>query len=115
ASNHSIRAIFQATTTAVGDAGHSARTVLLPNLPNPFQASTGIPFELAQAEEAEVAVYTVQGRLVKHLGRQLWSAGRHTLTWDGTDERGGRAPAGVYLVALKTAQRPRFRKIMLVH
>jgi flagellar hook assembly protein FlgD len=43
-------------------------------------------------------VYNVAGRMVKSLVSASMPAGRHTATWNGTDNAGSRVPSGVYFV-----------------
>jgi hypothetical protein len=113
----SDRAIF------VGDASQGGRVVVLPGqalggtvtaapppavapglslsgAPNPFAGSTSIRFTLGKAGPVELAVYDVAGRLVSRLGRGRVGAGAHDVTWDGRDESGRAAAAGVYFVRL---------------
>jgi hypothetical protein len=65
--------------------------------PNPFNPQTIIAFDLPQAAEVSLAVYDLQGRLVRRLvdARQL-PAGRNQQAWDGRDDRGLTAAAGIY-------------------
>ena len=43
-----------------------------------------------------LSVYDVQGRQVREWSSRALSAGRHVVTWDGTDGRGRAVPSGVY-------------------
>lgn len=78
-----------------------ASTRLLGARPTPFTTGTSVAFELAQAGEASVEVFDVQGARVRTLAAGPRAAGRHTLAWDGTGEDGRRAPPGLYLVRLR--------------
>ena len=69
-------------------------------VPNPFGGSTAIRFGLDRAGEHELAVYDVQGRLVRTLSQGVRAAGAHTARWDGTDSQGTKVPAGVYFYRL---------------
>jgi hypothetical protein len=71
------------------------------SLPNPFAGETAIRFTLEHAENADLSVFDLSGRLVKHIARGWLEAGPHSLPWDGTDERGNRAAPGVYLYRLR--------------
>ena len=70
--------------------------------PNPTGTGTRISWELNQAASVQVEVLTVAGRRVwsRRLGDQ--AAGRSGLNWPGTDAKGRRLPAGVYLVRVLT-------------
>lgn len=71
--------------------------------PNPFNPRTTVWFDLPRLSEVSVAVYDLRGRLVRSLWRGARAAGRHSVEWDGRDERGTGAAAGVYVVQLQTA------------
>jgi hypothetical protein len=64
--------------------------------PNPFVPATVISLEIPSAGAARVDVFDARGRLVKHLLDSWMPAGRHAVTWDGTNQRGRRVGAGVY-------------------
>jgi len=91
-----------------------ALTRLLPNVPNPFNPSTEIRFELAKPQHARVAVYDVTGKLVKILADESLAAGPQTRLWQGRDSGGRTVPSGVYYVRLETGERSETRKIMLL-
>ena len=73
---------------------------LLPVQPNPFRASAEVAFELARSGQAQLTVHDVTGRLVRTLTGERLPAGRHRVVWDGRDDGGREAPAGVYLLRL---------------
>jgi hypothetical protein len=71
--------------------------------PNPFNPVTNIRFELGDRTAVDLRIYDLQGRLVRILAAgEILPAGRYESTWDGTDERGAQAAAGVYLYRLVT-------------
>jgi len=57
-------------------------------------------------------VFSVQGRLVRKLVDGPQTAGTHTTAWDGRDDSGARAAAGIYYYRL-TTQEGRFEKRMV--
>ncbi len=63
---------------------------------------------------AEVSVYDVRGRLVRHVARGDYAAGYQTAVWDGRDERGVRVAAGVYLLRAKAAGEVRTLKLAVL-
>jgi endonuclease/exonuclease/phosphatase family metal-dependent hydrolase len=73
---------------------------LLPNVPNPFNPSTRILFEMDGPGTAELSVFDARGRLVRRLTRGDYPAGTHQVTWDGSDQQGRPAASGVYQVRL---------------
>ncbi|MBK7188689.1 MAG: hypothetical protein IPH86_08470 [bacterium] len=70
--------------------------------PNPFNPSTTIAFTMSSAQHAVLAVYTVDGRLVRTLLDGSLPAGAQTAHWDGTGGNDGRPVApGTYLYRLR--------------
>jgi cytochrome c peroxidase len=90
--------------TGVDAVDPTLRSVRLrPGYPNPFRDRNTVRFDLPRATRAELRVYDVRGRLV----RRLVSAGSampgvYSVVWDGRDDRGREAPAGVYFYRLDT-------------
>lgn len=91
---------------------------LYSNYPNPFRLGNGlattIRYELPTAVLARVAVYDINGRLVRVLQDGRQNAGPQTLVWNGTDAAGNLASTGFYFVVLEAAQRRLSQKILLV-
>jgi len=82
--------------------------------PNPFNPQTTITFSLDRAEWAEVSVYELTGRRVTDLADRNFTAGEHSLLWNGRDGAGRSMPSGTYLVRLETESAVRAQKLMLV-
>lgn len=82
--------------------------------PNPTLASVTIRFDTPVRGPARSCVYDVTGRLVRTLVDGAIEAGTHDLAWDGRDERGYRAPAGVYFVRVATGRGTSSSRISLV-
>jgi hypothetical protein len=55
----------------------------------------------------DVAVFDASGRLVRGLASGVFPAGIRSVTWDGRNDRGERASAGVYFVRLAWGGQPR--------
>lgn len=102
--------------TDVGDGGapRALSNALEPAYPNPFNPSTVIPFELAERGNVNVSVFDVAGRRVRLLMAAIREAGRHSVTWDGTNDRGAPVASGVYLVRLKTGPYAATERLVLV-
>ena len=71
--------------------------------PNPFNPGTTVSFYLPKPCNMSVTVYDLRGRLVRTIWDGTLEAGSHHAEWNGRDERGVTAPAGMYLVRLETA------------
>jgi hypothetical protein len=87
------------------------------NVPNPFNPSTTIAFEVpegsADARHVHLNVYDVRGRLIRSLVDGVTSAGLHAATWDGTNGRGERVSSGVYFYRLGVGAFVSMRKMLL--
>ena len=73
-----------------------SRPLLLQNRPNPFNSTTRIGFALPGAAPVRLALYSIDGRLVRTLARREFAAGYHELEWDGRADGGVSMPGGVY-------------------
>ncbi|MFB3908822.1 MAG: FlgD immunoglobulin-like domain containing protein [Candidatus Eisenbacteria bacterium] len=117
---HAIQFVDAWVGTAVGDNGTILHTVtggeitaevtqdaIVPTPrslrcePNPFTSGIRIDYTTDRTSTAQVAVFDAAGRLVRLLDAGVRSAGPHSLTWDGSDRSGRRAPAGTYFVRLR--------------
>ncbi len=81
--------------------------------PNPFNPRTTLRFALARPARAALAVYDLQGRLVRALLDADLPAGETTVAWDGLDARGDAAASGVYVVRLEAGGETAARKVVL--
>jgi hypothetical protein len=103
-----------AATDFVSDGRMAPRLILHGNRPNPFNPVTTIGFEIPTAGRAGLRIYTVQGILVRTLVNGLLEPGRHTVQWDGRDDRGRTLGSGVYVSELVSDGRRLSRKLSLL-
>ncbi len=106
----------------VGD-GQVTEMEQLSNYPNPFKDFTRFRFEHNHPNEemkAEIAVYNVNGGLVRRISETFVSAGSHSaeITWDGTSDNGALLPSGVYVYRLfistaKTNEAAGYQKLVI--
>jgi len=87
---------------------------LLPNVPNPFNPSTSINYELPADSHVRLSVYDLSGRLVRVLTDTPMTAGRHSVRWDGRDVQGQSSASGIYFVRMNAGGKTGLRKITLV-
>lgn len=87
---------------------------MLQNYPNPFNPSTVIEYETPETAVVTVRIYNLQGALVRELLHGTQAAGRHRVTWDGTDGAHARAASGVYFYTLKCGKLTLSKKLILV-
>ncbi len=67
------------------------------NYPNPFADRTWFTFNIRQAADVTIRVYTVAGRLIRTIESPALAAGYNQVRWDGLDGDGDRPANGVYL------------------
>ncbi len=85
--------------------------------PNPAYAAAGVSVDLALPQavsDVSLQVYDVHGRLVRTLLRGPVDAGVQRVAWDGRDEAGSRAAAGVYFVKTRAAGFSAAKKVVLL-
>lgn len=91
------------------------RFVLRQNSPNPFHAGTTIEFELPEETAVDLAVFDVQGKLVRRLiNQRVMAAETHRVEWDGFSDAGVQAAAGVYFIRIRTETWNAVRKLALI-
>lgn len=91
----------QFATAAEGPGDEAGALALGQNAPNPFEATTEIPFSLDQAGPVTLRVYDVLGRRVATLVDGELAAGAHSAAWSGTTEAGQPAASGTYVYRLE--------------
>lgn len=92
----------------------SKRYLLWQNWPNPAKGPTTISFNVPEPTRATLRVYDIAGRVVSTLVDDHVSAGRHNLSWNGTDKFGQEVPSGVYIYRLSAGKHNMARKMVLV-
>jgi hypothetical protein len=100
--------------TGVETTGPVFRDALFQNAPNPFNPSTEIVFEVAQAGRATLRVYDVAGRLVSTLVDADVPAGPVRVRWAGRDAQGRRVRSGVYFYKLEIGRFRSARQMVLI-
>jgi len=67
------------------------------NFPNPFSKTTFFTYSLTQpADKVAIKIYTLRGRLVRTLERDMPGWRYNEEYWDGRDEDGSKLASGVY-------------------
>ena len=87
----------------IGSAFADKPTLMLASgRPNPFMGQVLVPFWLPTSSRVEAQVVDLTGRRVRTLLLADLPAGYHPAVWDGTNEGGSRARAGVYYVTVRS-------------
>ncbi len=100
--------------TTSARSGGPAALALDQNVPNPFNPSTSITFELPERAVVDLSIYDVEGRFVRTLAHGIESAGSKTCRWDGCDNNGSPVASGVYVYKLRAGKQTLSRKMTLL-
>lgn len=84
------------------------------NYPNPFNPSTEISFTIPEKTKLKLIIYNILGEEVRLLADKQFTTGSHTVTWDGTDNNGGKVTSGMYFYSLETEQQKSSKKMILL-
>ena len=84
---------------------------LLGNYPNPFNPSTKIRFDLADAGAVTLIVYDVQGRMVSEMHLSHMNSGVQQITWNANNDL---TSTGLYLYKIQTSGEVLSGKMMLL-
>ncbi len=81
--------------------------------PNPFNPHTTIIFEVAEPGLVRLRVHDLRGAVVASLVDAVLPRGRHSVPWQGVDDRGRLVASGTYLVSIQTSGGLLTRKILV--
>jgi hypothetical protein len=90
------------------------RLALRPACPNPASGPMLIRFELPVAGSVRLAVFDVNGRLVRRLAEAALPAGTQQVQWDGRDEEGRGVTPGVYYANLEANGQRLAEKVVIL-
>ncbi|MBO6525140.1 MAG: T9SS type A sorting domain-containing protein [Balneolaceae bacterium] len=85
------------------------RFSLSQNYPNPFNPSTNIPFELSEASQVEISVYSILGQKVATIVNEMYTAGSHSIQWNAQN-----LASGVYIYRMQAGGFTQTRKLILL-
>ena len=84
------------------------------NMPNPFNPSTAIGYQLPEAGQVRLAIYNLLGQEVRVLVNERRDAGSFKANWDGTDALGRRVASGIYLYRIQAGSFSATRRMLLL-
>lgn len=105
---------WQGPATSAPDAVPAQVTYELSAWPNPSNPVTTLAFELPSRSHVELRIFDARGHLVRELQNATLSAGRHSISWTGTDTKGRPVASGVYFAQLGVAGESVVRLITVV-
>ena len=112
-------ASFASSETIVAADEPGASRISVSNYPNPFNPVTTIRALFRDGgggpgAETDVALYRVDGSLVRNLFHGMMSGDELAVRWDGTDESGRVVSSGVYLYVVRRGDMRATGKMLLV-
>lgn len=85
------------------------------SFPQPADVTTTLRWTLPNNAQIEVLLHDSRGRIVRHLVRpESQGPGSREAIWDGNDDDGRRAPAGLYFATLRLNGAKRTTRIVLL-
>jgi hypothetical protein len=113
AASASSAALFQILGSAVGVPPlGDVSFALLPPSPNPGRGTMLFRYRLPAVSDATLEIYGANGQRVWTNTGTALGVGEHSVTWNGQDGAGSRAPAGLYFARLTTAFGTRNAKLV---
>ena len=85
-----------------------------PVSPNPTVGKTAIVFSVSATSHVTLGIYNVSGELVETVFAGEAQAGRHQVTWDGTDASGSEVARGVYFCRVESGGESATDKIVFM-
>jgi len=111
AGNDAETQTFAATVAKSQGKGKNAKPVaLVPDtygldaaMPNPFNPSTTIAYQIPEAGEVSLIIYNAMGQQVRILEQGFRAQGVHQIEWNGRDDSGRAVSSGLYLYRFVSA------------
>jgi len=105
---------FFSTATGVDDGPARYVFALHQNVPNPFNPSTRISYDLPARSPVTLRVYDVDGRLVRKMVDAVQGPGAFSADWNGQNDQGHPLASGVYFYRLDAGPRVETRKMVFL-
>ncbi len=87
---------------------------LFQNYPNPFNPQTTITYELKKNAQVSLKIYNILGQWVRTLVDEKQFKGRHSIQWNGKDQKGRDVANSLYFYKLETTDFVKVRKMLLI-
>jgi hypothetical protein len=101
--------------TGVEDPALPARFALHQNVPNPFNPSTIIAYDVpAGGGEVTLRIFDVNGQLLRTVADGPQTAGKKRVTWDARNDGGNSVASGVYFYRMTAPGFAKTRKMVLM-
>jgi hypothetical protein len=84
------------------------------NVPNPFNASTEIAFDLPRQSKVSLQIFDITGAKVADLLDAILETGHHSIIWNGKDDAGQPLASGVYFYRIRFDSAVAVKKMILL-
>ena len=84
------------------------------NYPNPFNPTTTINYDLPDNAHVSIAIYDLMGKKVITLIDEPKTAGRRSVQWNATNDRGEPVSAGMYIYTIQAGEFRQTKKMVLL-
>jgi hypothetical protein len=84
------------------------------NIPNPFNASTKIDFDLPNRAKVLLQIYDITGAIVARPLDATLEAGHHSLIWNGKSDKGQQLASGAYFYRIESDGTTAVRKMIML-
>ncbi len=95
-------------TGVTGSQGVPLTTRLYPNYPNPFNPTTTLRYDIAEATHVSMEIYNMLGQKIEQLRDGTMAPGRYDVTWNAE-----KITSGVYFCRLRAGSHIEVRKMLL--
>jgi flagellar hook capping protein FlgD len=83
-------------------------------MPNPVHANTVFAFSLPKTASVRLALYDLNGRLVREIANETREAGPQRVQWDGTGNDGSRVKDGIYFARMEALGQVLSHKVVVI-
>jgi hypothetical protein len=80
--------------------GNPSSNTITSNYPNPFSNNTKFNFNLLNAGNVKIEIYSIKGERVNIISNEYMMPGSYTVTWNGTAVNGFDVPTGNYICVM---------------
>jgi len=87
---------------------------LFQNYPNPFNPTTTIKFSIKEQSQVSLKIYNIMGQEIVNLVQENFAPGENTVIWDGRNRVGQLVGSGLFFAKLKSKNRIKIIKMLLI-
>lgn len=82
--------------------------------PNPFTSQVALDIVIPWFDTYQISVFNLLGQKIRSLKNDRMHPGKHTISWDATDEYGRQVVAGAYFISIRNRNQHRLVKLIYV-